>query len=101
MKLRQWLKHLGDGACEIECDQCGRPFFYDVHNLHHSGMVVCPNCPDAVCRVKDVEGMYFVRAPYGGRTNWICGKCGSEFVFHNGETEETIECPNCHNKKEK
>lgn len=102
MKLKQWLPNLGEGVCEIECEQCKRPFYFDTRNTYHHGICVCPGCGNKY-RLKDVTGLYFLKMEYPGFSgaNWKCGRCGTEFVFHDGQTEDVIECPNCHNRKEK
>lgn len=101
MKIIQNLKHLGAGVCEIQCEVCDRPFYYDKNNKHNNGMVVCPLC-GLVERMKDVAGLYFVQINYQGGSggkNWQCGSCGCEFIYHAGDSEEIIWCPNCHHHK--
>jgi len=101
VKIIQHLKHLGEGVCEIQCERCERAFYFDLQNEHNNGAAVCPLCGLSE-RIKDLAGLYFVQVNYeggSGGVNWQCGKCGCEFIFHNGETEESIICPNCHHKK--
>jgi DNA-directed RNA polymerase subunit RPC12/RpoP len=102
MKLIERLKNLGDGMCELECEVCHRPVYFDVNNKRNNGMVICRGCGDEQ-RLKDVVGLYFMEMKYEGGSggkNWKCGACDCEFIFHDGETEASIECPNCHAKRE-
>lgn len=59
MKLIKWLKHLGEGVCEISCEKCkndpGQPFYHDMQCEHNNGMCVCPSCGN-VWPEKDIEG---------------------------------------------
>lgn len=102
MKIIQHLKHLGEGVCEVQCERCERAFFFDLKNEHNNGAAVCPLC-GLTERIKELPGLYFVQVNYEGGSggkNWQCGKCGGEFIFHAGETEGVIECPNCHCRKQ-
>jgi len=95
MKLHQWLKHLGEGACEIECENCkdiDNKFYYDTKEPHNRGMITCPKCGNKQ-RLKDVAGLYFLLTDDGA--NYECGNCGSKFLFHDGDTEATVQCPAC------
>ena len=56
MKHIKWLRHLGEGVCEIVCEKCGRPFYHDVLCKHNNSMVVCPGCGN-VWPEKDVDGL--------------------------------------------
>jgi hypothetical protein len=103
MKIIQHLKHLGEGACEVECSQCkerNKPiskFLFNISEPHNNGNCVCPQCGHSE-RLKDLPGLYFAQVNYEGGSggkNWQCGNCGCEFIFHNGETEGNIQCLNC------
>jgi hypothetical protein len=100
VKLHAWLKHLGEGCCEIECEECKTPqnkFYYDTKEPHNHGFVVCPKCGNKQ-HPKDVAGLYFIQINYDGGTggdNWQCGNCGVRFIFHDGETEANVQCPSC------
>jgi ssDNA-binding Zn-finger/Zn-ribbon topoisomerase 1 len=100
MKLVQWMKHLGEGCCEIECDNCkdiDNKFYCNVKEPHNHGMITCPKCGNKQ-RLKDVMGLYFIQINYdvgSGGKNWQCGNCGAKFIFHDGQTEENIQCPAC------
>jgi DNA-directed RNA polymerase subunit RPC12/RpoP len=97
MKIINRLWNTGPGLVEIMCE-CGMPFYLDLNNTHNNGMAKCPKCP-AVERLKDLPGLYFIQKPYNGQSNWECGRCEHEFIFHDGDNESEIWCPNCHHRK--
>jgi len=95
MRLHQWLKNLGEGCCEIECDRCVAPnkmFYHKFTEPYNHGLIVCPKCGNKQ-HPKDVAGMYFLLTTDGA--NYECGNCGKKFIFHDGETESNVQCPAC------
>jgi len=108
MKLHKWLKHLGEGCCEIECEDCkdiDNKFYYNTKEPYNHGLVVCPKCGNKK-HPKDVAGLYFLVVDGAKRecescsakffgANWECGNCNAKFIFHDGETEANVQCPSC------
>jgi DNA-directed RNA polymerase subunit RPC12/RpoP len=95
MKLHKWLKHLGEGCCEIECEDCkdiDNKFYHNTKESFNHGLVVCPKCGNQK-HPKDVVGLYFLLTEDGA--NYECGNCGAKFIFHDGDTEATAQCPAC------
>ena len=102
-KLVKWRKELGNGTCDVRCPHCTKVFQYLNGHTHNVGKVVCPFCAKSDS-AENIEGIHFLLKEIvggSGGKNWECGSCGCGFVWHDGDEEELIWCPNCHFRKGK